>query len=187
MKNLNKPIVMDFDDLCDATMSKLKFVCELKYKMPSLKVTLFTIPTKISDENIAKVKHLGDWIALGMHGWRHTTGECWSWTSEEAEDKMRQALERGIDGRVFRAPKWLIDVETYKAAKALDWVIADHKDFRILGSGTRTYTYNQPLRDPPVTRVHGHLPNVSGNGIEEFFSTFVFDPDRTFKHITELA
>ena len=183
----NKPIVLDFDDLCDNTRGKLAWVAKLKEKMPECKVTLFAIPTRCSKETIAEAKSLGDWVTLGMHGWRHTLGECWGWTSEEALDKMNRAFDMGIDGKVFRAPKWVIDAETYIAAKELGWVIADHRDYRVLDSGCRTYTYNQPLRDPPWIRVHGHLPNVSGNGIEEAFQSFLFKDDSQFLHITEVA
>jgi predicted deacetylase len=182
-----KALVMDFDDLCDATREKLTHVQRLKAAMPNLKVTLFTIPTRTSPETIAAAKELGEWITLGMHGWRHTLGECWSWTAAEARDKMQRAFDAGIDGKVFRAPKWVIDAETYLAAKELGWVIADHKDFRILGSGCRVYTYNRPLRDLPYIRVHGHLPNVSDNGIEEHFSEFVFPPERDFLTIQDVA
>lgn len=186
MKNLNKSLVVEFDDLCDNTMDKLKYVEKLKSLMPGFKCTLFAIPKRISDDNIKAVKAF-DYISLGMHGWIHTTGEMISDTSERIVEKMTLAFNRGIDGKIFRAPKWIIDEEVYYAAKSLDWVVADHKDFRILGSGARTYTYNQPLRNPKWTRVHGHLPNVSQNGIEEYFDNYVFEPDREFKFITEVV
>lgn len=183
---MKKPIVMDFDDYCNATVSKLPDLYRLKEKMPNLLVTLFTVPGKCSPATIATVKQ-HDWITLGMHGWRHTLGECWSWTSEEAAAKMKLALEMGIDGRVFRAPHWIIDAETYYAAKDLDWVIADHKDFRVLNSGCRVYTYNKPVWNPRYARIHGHLPNVCGNGISEAFGRFVFAPDSTFVKLTDAA
>jgi len=182
-----KPVVADFDDYCDNTIDKLKYVEKLKQAMPGMKVTLFAVPAKCSPETIQAAKSLGDWVALGMHGWQHTLGECWSWTSEEAKAKMLAAYDMGINGWVFRAPKWIIDVETYIAAKELGWVVADHKDWRIINTGARTYTYNQPLRNPPYTRVHGHLPNVSDNGIEEHFHDFLFEPEREFKLITEIC
>lgn len=183
-----KPIVMDFDDLCDNTRAKLALVARLKEKLPGAKVTLFAIPARCSKETIAEAKSLGEWVQLGMHGWEHTLGECWGWTKEEALSKMKLAQDMGIDAKVFRAPKWVIDVETYMAAKELGWVIADHKDFRILNSGCRTYTYNRPLRVPKYTCVHGHLPNVSGNGIEEEFSTFAgLNPEAPFITVFEAA
>ena len=182
-----KPVVMDFDDLCDATRPKLDLIERLKEKMPGLKVTLFTIPARTSPETIRVAKLLGDWVSLGVHGWRHTLGECWSWTHEDARARMEASLEMGIDGKVFRAPKWVIDAETYYAAKELGWVIADHKDYRVLGSGALTYTYNRPLRRMAYTPVHGHLPNVSGNGIAETFDKFVFPPETEFLLIPDVA
>lgn len=182
-----KPIVMDFDDYCDATAPKLDLLCRLKDRMPNLQVTLFAIPRRCSPAAIRDVKILGDWVALGMHGWRHTLGECWSWTKDEALAKMRLAAAMGIDAGVFRAPQWVLDAETYYAAAELGWAVADHKDFRVLGTGCRVYTYNKPIWNPPYTRVHGHLPNVCRNGIEEAFDQFVFRKDATFVPLTEAA
>jgi hypothetical protein len=187
MQTKSKPVVMDFDDLCDNTVDNLDYLCLLKPLMPNLKVTLFAIPARCSPATIAAAKSLGPWVSLGMHGWQHTLGECLSWTSEDAIARMQAAAAMGIDGGVFRAPKWVVDAEIYYAAKAMDWIIADHKDFRVLGSGARTYTYNQPLRDPKVIRVHGHLPNVANNGIADHFDDFVFKPETEFKFITEIA
>lgn len=184
---MSRPICMDFDDLASTTMSKLDLVCKLKQAMPALEVTLFAIPAKLTDDDIRAAKSLGPWVHLGMHGWAHTLGECWSWAQQEAEDKMKMALDRGIDARVFRAPRWVIDAETYRAAKALDWVIADHKDYRVIGSGARVYTYNKALRNPPATRVHGHLPDIGSNGIAEAYRTFIFPPTSTFTTIPAIA
>lgn len=183
---VRKPIVFDLDDYCDAVVGKLDYLYRLKEKMPALRCTLFAIPAKCSAATIAEAKK-HEWISLGMHGWRHTLGECWSWTKEEAVEKMKAAEDMGIDARVFRAPMWIIDAEVYYAAEELGWAIADHKDFRILGSGVRTYTYNKPTWNPAWTRVHGHLPNVCDNGIEEAFERFVFPADAEFRDVAEVA
>jgi hypothetical protein len=187
MSSHSKPIILDFDDLCDNTVEKLGWISRLKDRMPELKVTLFTIPARTSDATIRQARDLGPWVALGMHGWIHTLGECWSWTREDAVARMQAAAGRGIDAGVFRAPKWVIDAETYLAARDLDWVIADHRDFRVGGTGARTYTYNATLRNPPWIRVHGHLPDVSGNGIAEHFDDFLASPESTFRLITEIV
>lgn len=184
MKYPKRPALMDFDDYCDATAAKLDYLYRLKEKMPGLKVTLFAIPMKCSDTTILRVKQ-HDWITLGMHGWRHTLSECWSWTSEEAVAKMQLAANMGIDGRVFRAPGWVIDAQTYYAAADLGWVVADHKDYRVTGSKARTYTYNEPMAAPKWTRVHGHLPNVCDNGIEEAFDSFLLPAASEFMFIEE--
>ena len=178
---------MDFDDLCDNTRSTLEYVARLKEKMPNALVTLFTIPARTSPETIAEAKSLGEWVTLGMHGWEHTLAECWTWSEADALDRMKRALDMGIDGKVFRAPKWVIDADTYLAAKSLGWVIADHKDWRILNTGCRVYTYNSMLRSPLYTRVHGHLPDVSGNGIVKAFHSFLFDPASEFTSVFDAA
>lgn len=182
-----RPVVMDFDDLTSGTMRKLDLVVKLKKLMPALDVTLFAIPCRLTRDDVHAAKSLGPWLHLGMHGWEHTLGECWTWSDDEAEEKMRRAFDAGIDAKVFRAPKWVIDADTYAAAKRLGWVIADHKDWRILGTGCRTYTYNEPLQNPRFTRTHGHLPNVSGNGIEEAFRSFIFTPETSFMSLFDAA
>ena len=178
---------MDFDDLADSTVAKLEHVARLKDRMPALKVTLFAIPAKCSDATIAAAKALGDWVALAPHGHAHTLGECYSMTDDEIVEKIEWAASRGIDAPAFRAPRWILDLGVYEACKRLDYTVADHKDYRILGTSAKVYTYNKPLRDPAYTRVHGHLPNVSNNGIAEHFHEFVFPNATEFKFVHEVG
>jgi len=167
-----KSYVIDFDDLCDNVMVQdgkdlVSFLGEWKEKVPPLKITLFTIPKRCSSNTISSIKSLGDWVALAPHGWRHTRGECLAWAKEECMAKINAAKEMGIDAPVFRAPAWLLDGEVYEACGELDYTIASHKDFRIPGTNVKEYVYNLHMGvDPPRTRrLHGHLPNVSGNWV----------------------
>jgi hypothetical protein len=184
-----KPVVLDFDDLCDATRPKLAYIARLREKMPTVKVTLFTIPARCSAATIAEAKSLGDWVALAPHGWRHGFGECLSWTQEEAMAKIKLAQDKGIDAPSFRAPGWLLNDEVYAACASLGIVVADHAGFRVLGSTASTYTYNKALRNPRYMRLHGHLPNVSGNGIEDHFDEFIVPnaEAREFKFVHEVG
>jgi len=86
-KHLDKA-VFDLDDECDE-LSALPQLLKLKEKLPKLKVTLFAIPSKISQEHINKLKQY-DWIELGVHGWFHDTEhgratECNYWTDQLEE------------------------------------------------------------------------------------------------------
>jgi len=170
----SRPIVIDMDDLVDAVMvqehkgqqvSLVDFLGEWKERVPPLKATLFTIPNRTSDATIKAMKDLGDWVALAPHGHEHCRGECLSWTSEEAIDKITMARDRGIDAPVFRAPAWLLDGEVYEACRQLDYVVASHQLYRIPSTGVREYVYNLHMGvDPPRTkRVHGHLTPVCDN------------------------
>ena len=148
------------DDLCDATAHRLPLLEAVKARHPQFKVTLFTIPDRTSDETIAKYKE-HDWIALAPHGWRHTRGECLTWTAYEAKAKLMQAKGRGIDAPVFRAPAWLINRPTYEACRDLNITIADHKDNYLHVAHTKVYRYNDPIhRRPKIRTVHGHLTNT---------------------------
>lgn len=178
-----KPYIVDFDDLCDNTADELEQLCALKARLPLLKVTLFTIPARTSDDTIEKVREINalaleNWIQLAPHGWRHTRGECLSWTDEEAELKIVAAREKGIDAPVFRAPAWLIDAHTYEACKRLNYAVASHDEFRVPNTGVREYIYNhRVLHRNRFTGIHGHLTPVMGNYIRDMVRQGKFELD----------
>jgi hypothetical protein len=184
-----KPVCLEYDDLCDATRSKLIYVARLREKMPNVRVTLFAIPARCSRQTIDEARSLGDWVAIAPHGWRHGFAECMAWTSDETRAKLALARDMGIDAPAFRAPGWLLNDEVYAGCTSEGYVVADHASFRVLGSGASTYTYNKQLRNPPLLRLHGHLPNVSGNGIEEHFDEFIVTNHaaREFKFVHEVG
>lgn len=159
-----RPLCLEFDDLCDATAHELEVLVGLKERCPELKVTLFTIPKRTSPRTIEQFrKH--EWIKLAPHGWRHTRGECLSWTDEEAEEKILAAREMGIDYPVFRAPGWLLDGDVYVACKKLLYVVASHREYRLPHTEVPEYIYNMRL---PGMRwygaVHGHLTKTQVTG-----------------------
>lgn len=185
-----KPVVvMDFDDLCDQ-YNPWPQLETLKLNEPDLKVTLFTIPMRCSKQLLKHYAAEKAWIELAMHGWWHTTGETFSWTREEALDKMRRAEDMGIDGHGFKAPKWLIDPVVYEAAAELGWYIADHKKnrFRPTQAGERIYISDLRLRDGKLRRLHGHTRNVCDNGIEEAFNLFMLPRGKfEYRFISEVC
>ena len=175
-----KPFCVDFDDLCDATADKLSILCKLKEKYEDFKVTLYVIPIRTSAKTIAEAKALGDWLQLAPHGWRHTRGECLSWTDEEAKEKIELARDMGIDAPIFRAPAWLIDYDTYLACNSLSYTIASHKMFRIPNTETPEYIYN--IASKIYRGVHGHLTPVQNNQIDKMldFGSLSFKSDAKF-------
>jgi len=182
-------VIMDFDDLCDA-YDPFNMLCTLKENDPEFKVTLFTIPMRCSKQLLKKYDKEKEWIELAMHGWWHTYGETLSWTKEEALDKMRISMDMGIDGKGFKAAKWVIDPIVYEAAKELGWYVADHKTnrYRIPSEGERIYISDLRLRDGKERRLHGHTRNVCDNGIEEAFPLFMLPRGKfEYRFISEVV
>ncbi len=163
-KHLDKA-VFDLDDECDE-LSALPKLLELKDKFPKLKVTLFVIPSKISIGHVIKLKQY-DWIELAVHGWFHDTEhgratECNHWTYEEANKYLQMAEDMGCFVKVFRAPGWNINWETYKALAERGYRIADHLAHDLyLEQGGERYTTGHLMES------HGHTWECNGNGIQE--------------------
>ena len=159
---------VDMDDLCDNVAHRLDLLLEIKAKHPAFVATLFTIPLRTSDATIAKYKEYS-WLALAPHGWHHTRGECLTWTGYEAEAKITEARQRGIDAPIFRAPAWLINRATYETCRDMGIAVADHKNSYLHVQGTKVYRYNDPIhRRPKIRTTHGHLTNCAvDNFIED--------------------
>ena len=192
---MNYPVVIDFDDLCDHTVDTLDILCALRAKHPNFKATVFAIPARCSPETIAKVTQANElvgekWLQAAPHGWRHTRGECLSWTDQEAEEKISLAYNLGIDATVFRAPAWLLDAHTYEACKRLGYAVASHDEFRIEGTGAREYIYNHRKKHRKrFIGVHGHLTPVMGNFIRDMLDRgdLTFAPDTSFAFPQDVA
>lgn len=168
---MSRTYVVDLDDFADVTVPKLDTLTKLKEQYPDLRVTLFSIPKRLSASSIEKARALGDWLYLAPHGWRHTRGECLSWSQYETEEKIKLAAQMGIDAPCFRAPAWLIDEPVYDACAALDYVVCDHRDYNWPGHEARVYRYNDPtMRLRKTTPVHGHLTNCMDNYIDNMLA-----------------
>jgi hypothetical protein len=167
------------DDLADSTVDSLQYIEAFKVARPAFKVTLFTIPARCSQATLDTARALdakygGGWLQLAPHGWYHTRGECLGWTQAEAVAKITAARDCGIDAPIFRAPAWLLDVDTYRACHELGYVVASHTDFRVPRSrrgdlgDVKEYVYNDVRYRLKGTRsIHGHLSPVSGNDIKD--------------------
>jgi polysaccharide deacetylase len=163
-----KTVILDFDDLCD-TNDPVDALDMLKERDPGFKVTLFAIPTRCGEALLAKYAARSEWIALGVHGWRHARHECLGWTAEETQDKLARSLEffPGFQ-KVFKAPNWELDLEVYKGCKAAGFAVADHiRNIEILPSGQPHYIYNIRLRNDRFQRMHGHIQPWAGTGLTE--------------------
>lgn len=162
-------VIVDFDDLCDATVDSLLLLDKLKQAHPALKVTLFAIPARCSAQTIAlakslDAKHGGSWLQLAPHGWRHTRGECLGWGEEEAFIKIKAAADKGIDAPLFKAPAWLLDGDVYATCRRMNYIV-----------------YN-PGHLGITNYVHGHLTPTTGNYIQDMYKRgeLSFSPTQTF-------
>ncbi len=142
----------DFQDKYDRNGLEMLFYWKAKY--PKFKITLFTIPNKLSWNMRALMERHTDWIELSWHGWDHDSNyECWEWDYEKTA-----ALEKRLPGgfvKIFKAPGWMItgnekgegsgyplqphnklaadNQAVYKALRDMDYVVFDrhyNKQFR---------------------------------------------------------
>ena len=168
-----KATVLDFDDLCDGN-DPMDDLLRLKKVNPDFRVTLFCIPARTSKAMFRKYDKMRTWVSLGVHGWRHARHECLSWTSEETEAKLAEALKLypGF-ARVFRAPNWEFCDEVYKGCRNAGFAVADHiRNNPIMPSDMPHYTYNVRLRNDVYERKHGHIQNWNGTGLREAFDAY---------------
>ena len=127
----NRPLVIaEADDFCDKyDRSGLEMLFYWKAKYPNFKITLFTIPNKISDTMLDLLKDQ-DWLEFAVHGFDHDSNyECWSWDYEKTKALMhrtyhRGPLEYGESGafkKIFKAAGWTITdkYSGYKASEEL--------------------------------------------------------------------
>lgn len=182
-KHLDK-CVFDLDDECDE-LSALPKLLEFKEKFPKLKVTLFAIPSKLSQEHIDKLKQY-DWIELGVHGFFHDTEhgratECNFWTEEEANKYLDQAEAMNCFNKTFRPPGWNINIDTYKVLIARGYRIADH-----LGHDKWEELGGERYTTGHLWESHGHTWECNGNGISELMDKKCnFDENTEFLFVSE--
>jgi SAM-dependent methyltransferase len=164
-------IVFELDDFYDQNAG-LDWLEALKCKFPNLKVTLFCIPSKCSIDFINTCKkRYGDWMSFAVHGWFHDTAhgtaqECNYWTTEDANKYLDIAEEMGVFEKIFRAPGWNYNIETYKVLIERGYIICEHLAHdRWPELGGKRYTTGH------LMEVHGHVQNVNMNGLEELATT----------------
>jgi len=164
--------VLDFDDF-HIENNRLGLLDQLKTRVPDLKVTLFTIPAPaecLFGDHVRwlrSVKQARPWIEFAVHGWSHSHLECHNWTKGDILRVLYLAGAVEIFVKGFKAPYWETSKGLYEGLLGRGWWIADHvknKDKR--PAGLRVYELDRP------ERVHGHIQNVCGNGLEEKFEYY---------------
>ena len=115
--NIRKTAIVEADDFMDKyDRNGLEMLFYWRAKYPNFKITLFTIPNKISPEMLLLISRHRDWINLAIHGWDHDSNfECWSWDYDKAKALVSRALSLWVEPEVghpyvpiFKAPGWMI-------------------------------------------------------------------------------
>lgn len=108
----------DFQDKYDRNGLEMLFYWKAKY--PKFKITLFTIPNKLSPMMLSLVGKHSSWIELAWHGWDHDSNyECWEWDYEKTialgeRIKSHNVVYTNNNNekfgyeKIFKAPGWMI-------------------------------------------------------------------------------
>lgn len=183
-------VVLDLDDFVQNPANNcLDFLMDLKLRYPKFKVTLFGIPfykDRYQYDFFEMVnKAFGDWIQIGIHGWKHNSvKECEKWNYDTAYQRIKVARDIGCFVPVFKAPGWNYSNPTYKVCNKLDVIVCTKLD---TDKVNKYYSLEHPWC------VHGHTWNLNNpdkstnNGIEQIIERGVpWNKDTKFHFITEL-
>ena len=159
---------------------------QIKQKLPNFKITMFTIPGLCSLQWSKWVFSDYPWIEMVPHGWKHPhPRECESWTFNETMIYLDLISKIPYYVHGFKAPGWQISGGTYKALDATGYWVADqeYNDWR-RPFGLKSYVLTHD--DPDVKKMHFHVQNVCGNGLEESLDQIMsLDPDEEFMFVSE--
>jgi len=170
--------IIDVDDFHEDNQG-MKYLKAFKNKFSNFKVNLFTIIGKCSPEFIKEIKDI-DWIDMIPHGWMHDTSrECEDWSYEVSKAYLDRIGEFGLT-KGFKAPGWQISDGMYKALLEKGYWVADqdYNNFR------RPKDLKCYLLDNP-NKLHFHIQNVCGNGLEESFNKIINLKNNSFGFIKE--
>ena len=141
---------------------------EAKKAKPKLKVTIFAIPTLIDDYDRDFFKRNAGWIEVAVHGFYHSSRECFDWSIDEAQEKIIEGcrllnLLPGVSG--FKPPSWVANGQTYSVIEDMGMWCADHpgQSNEWLKKSPKLDRYVVGM-DPDLKSVHGHTWEISDNG-----------------------
>jgi SAM-dependent methyltransferase len=181
-------VVFDIDDLTDQHDPYEELIA-LKEQIPNLKVTLFAIPSGVSEETRLKyAQH--EWVELGVHGYHHSNIECMIWTEEEAIDKITEGHEKLKSVKVFKAPGWLAHHAVYDAINKMGWAIADNINHVMLWiqhpdvAKVKRYVLNAQFEHETI---HGHTWDTMDNGPEWWKEEALKYKDEEFDFVSDVA
>jgi hypothetical protein len=158
-------LILDFDDFHE-TNNRLDLLLKLNNHIPNIKVNLFTILGKCSLKFIDEMKEY-DWIDMIPHGWEHKNNyECFEWSKDQTIIYLDMLKSYGLT-KGFKAPGWQISNGVYEALLERDYWVADQS----YNNERRPEKLKSYLLDEDY-KVHGHIQNTCGNGLEEKFEYY---------------
>jgi len=123
---MSQKIIFNIDDFCDNEWGIMEYLNTLKNRYPDFRVTLFTVPFKISTENLLIAKETG-WIELAVHGFNHIPDEMLILGKEEILEGFSK-VDFSIFTKGFRAPYWLLNEQVIECCNKFGlWVALHHQ------------------------------------------------------------
>lgn len=103
----------------ETTKESLKAYAEIHDSYPDFRVTFFTVPWHLHESGWITDYLRESWINVGLHGYRHTSGELWDMLSI---NRMSYLLKLGVGEMstkrlkpvVFKPPKYFFNPEIVK-------------------------------------------------------------------------
>jgi hypothetical protein len=152
-------VVVDVDDLWSEDQIK-EWLVPLHDEVPGFEVTAYAIPNKLGAVDVLRDKY--PWITFAQHGFEHSLFECLSWVEPLALAHLTLALDMGY-ARLFKAPNWVLDIETERALAEMHIVLAPHKSYTPVQPGLQVVDLPKD-----VASVHTHIQQ---NPVTDFIGT----------------
>lgn len=187
--------VFEFDDLhWKSPENCLPSIERLVLAVPNIKLSFFctpfhsNLPLSWDVQWCDRVRELiqSNNVSLCVHGLNHDSCEFLNLSKRNAKDRLISAHEKFENAKlpfhkVFRAPYWNINAETYDTLEELDYShIYSHDDYKNLSNGKtiKTVFYNWNLKDEfsgteDIIIAHGHTHDTCFNGIAEVESRII--------------
>lgn len=154
--------VVDADDFMSENFEDTRKFIDFAIKAhPDFKITLFTIPGRISDKHCSIMQEqYKNIVQLAIHGHMHTWAESAKWSYKQALHSIQAALKTGYYVRGFKAPFWLAGIPLIRAVKTLNCWIAGNNDNYV-------QLYNIPPEVPVYIpwngMIHGHVSKYASS------------------------
>jgi hypothetical protein len=165
--------VIDTDDLwCEDQITEHLLPFHEAFGDRGFCVTVYAIPNKLGPVGDLKRKY--PWIVFAIHGFEHSHFECLGWTEPLAEHLVGLALKMGY-APLFKAPNWVLDVETERGLVNLGVVLHPHEDYTSTTEGLKIVSYSEGvesihthIQKNPVTDFIGDHPKFTGEYLDQF-------------------
>jgi hypothetical protein len=179
-------VIFDLDDM-SVDKNPMPILLELKERFPKFKVNLMCIVSQCPKAFITELKEkYGDWIQFCLHGDLHDTEhgvaqETNYWSAKQMNDYLDDCEKTGLYEKVFRAPGWNMNIESYQVLIERGYIICEHLAHdRWEEMGGKRYTTGH------LWEVHGHTWACNMNGVEELATTKCnFGDNTNFHFISE--